>query len=163
MNNISFGNENFVYYETLAGGTGAGEGFHGRDATHHHMTNTRITDPEVIEQRFPLRINRFEIRKDSGGKGKWRGGNGLIREYEFLQNMELSILSQRRKSGAYGMKGGSKGKPGKQYIIKKDGAIFPVKGIDFLEVEEGDRFIIETPGGGAWGKKRRSDKVKVMS
>ena len=158
MNNILFGNENFGYYETLAGGTGAGEGFHGSDATHHHMTNTRITDPEVIEQRFPVRIIRFEIRKGSGGEGKWNGGNGLIREYEFFENINLSILSQRRKSGPYGMNGGRDGMPGKQYIIKKDGRNIPLKGIDNLDIEKGDRFIIETPGGGGW--KRRGEEVK---
>lgn len=150
MNNVLFGNEEFGYYETLAGGTGAGEGFHGRDATHHHMTNTRITDPEVIEQRFPVRINRFAIREGSGGAGKWNGGNGLIREYEFLESVNLSILSQRRESGPYGIMGGKDGLPGKQYLIKKDGSHVSIKGIDNIDVVAGDRFIIETPGGGGW-------------
>lgn len=152
MNNILFGNEEFGYYETLAGGTGAGEGFHGASARHHHMTNTRITDPEVIEQRFPVRIIRFAIREGSGGIGTWNGGNGLIREYEFLENMNLSVLSQRRKSGPYGLMGGQSGLPGTQYLIKNDGIRIEVKGIDNIDVEIGDRFVIETPGGGAWGE-----------
>ncbi|MCF8379723.1 MAG: hydantoinase B/oxoprolinase family protein [Bacteroidales bacterium] len=152
MNNVLFGNEDFGYYETLAGGTGAGDGFHGRDATHHHMTNTRITDPEVIEQRFPVRITRFAIREGSGGKGNWKGGNGLIREYEFLENMNLSVLSQRRESGPYGLSGGGNGMPGTQYLIRNNGTRIAVKGIDNIDVVAGDRFVIETPGGGAWGE-----------
>lgn len=151
MNNVLFGNENFGYYETLAGGTGAGPGFHGADATHHHMTNTRITDPEVIENRFPIRLRRFEVRMNSQGKGKWNGGNGLIREYEFLQNANLSLLSQRRESGPFGMNGGKPAKPGTQYIIKKTGEKIAFEGTDNANMEAGDRFIIETPGGGGYG------------
>ncbi|MGW8316026.1 MAG: hydantoinase B/oxoprolinase family protein, partial [Bacteroidales bacterium] len=122
MNNVLFGNDRFGYYETLAGGTGAGADFHGSDAVHHHMTNTRITDPEVIEFRYPVRIIRTSIRKDSGGPGKYRGGDGMIREFEFLEPVNLSLLTQRRTSGPYGMKGGGQGKKGKQCIIKPDGS-----------------------------------------
>lgn len=152
MNNVLFGNEKYGYYETLAGGTGAGDGFHGRDATHHHMTNTRITDPEIMEHRYPIRINRFEIRRGSGGKGKWKGGNGLVREYEFLEKMNLSLLSQRRNSGPYGLLGGRAGKPGEQQIIRKDGRKEEFNGIDNADLNKGDRFIIRTPGGGGYGK-----------
>ena len=160
MNNVLFGNDNFGYYETLAGGTGAGLGFEGRDATHHHMTNTRITDPEVIEKRFPLRLNRFEIREDSGGKGKWKGGNGLIREYCFLEAVNLSILSQRRNSGPFGMSGGESGKEGKQFLKMVSGHIKKLKGIENLNLNAGDCFIIETPGGGGYGKKTNHDSSK---
>ncbi len=109
MNNLLFGNESFGYYETICGGCGAGPGFAGADAVHHHMTNTRITDPEIMEHRYPVRLLRFEIRKDSGGKGKYNGGDGIIREILFLEKMELSLLMQRRKSGPYGMEGGKAG------------------------------------------------------
>jgi 5-oxoprolinase (ATP-hydrolysing) len=150
MNNVLFGNDKFGYYETLAGGTGAGKGFCGMDATHHHMTNTRITDPEIIEKRFPLRLNRFEIRRGSGGIGKWKGGDGLVREYEFLENVNLSILSQRRKSQPFGMDGGKPGKTGKQYLEKKNGDIIEINGIDNVNLNAGDKFIVKTPGGGGF-------------
>lgn len=148
MNNVLFGNDKFGYYETLAGGTGAGEGFHGSHAKHHHMTNTRITDPEILEHRYPVRLQRFEIRQDSGGQGKWKGGNGLIREYEFLDALSLSILSQRRKSGPYGLHGGGEGAPGEQYVVV-DGKIKALGAIDHIQLKKGDRFVIKTPGGGA--------------
>lgn len=151
MNNVLFGNGRFGYYETLAGGTGAGNGFDGADATHHHMTNTRITDPEIMEFRYPVKILRFETREGSGGKGKWSGGNGLVREYEFTQPVNLSLLSQRRNMGPYGMNGGQEGKPGRQYLVKKNGEVLEVKGIDNRDVEAGERFVIETPGGGGFG------------
>lgn len=153
MNNVLFGNSKFGYYETLAGGTGAGPGFDGTDATHHHMTNTRITDPEVLERRFPVRMLRFEIRIGSGGNGKWKGGNGLIREYEFLEDVNLSVLTQRRKSGPFGMNGGGNGSPGNQYLIRKNGKKTELKGIDNIDIEKGDRFVIFTPGGGGFGNR----------
>lgn len=152
MNNVLFGNDTFGYYETLAGGTGAGDGFKGADATHHHMTNTRITDPEIMELRYPVRINRFEIRKNSGGKGKWKGGDGLVREYEFLEPVNLSLLSQRRNSEPFGVMGGGPGKKGDQYILKKDETKVDFTGIDNRDVSPGDRFVIKTPGGGGYGK-----------
>ncbi len=152
MNNVLFGNRQFGYYETVGGGTGAVEGSGGTSAVHQHMTNTRITDPEIIEHRFPILLNRFSIRKNSGGKGKFKGGDGIIREYTFLEDMELSLLSQHRTSGPYGINGGGEGVPGTQRIIKQDGTKVPVSGIDHHHVEKGDTFILETPGGGGWGR-----------
>lgn len=151
MNNVLFGNDRFGYYETLAGGTGAGVDFNGADAVHHHMTNTRITDPEVIEFRYPVRIIRTGIREGSGGRGKHSGGNGMIREYEFLDDVNLSLLTQRRKSGPYGMKGGTPGMSGRQCVIRTDGATIELDGIANLDVGKGDRLVIETPGGGGFG------------
>ncbi len=151
MNNFLFGNENFGYYETICGGTGAGPGFSGADAVHQHMTNTRITDPEILEHRYPVRLESFSIRKGSGGKGKWQGGNGVIREIFFKEKMEISILSQHRIEQPYGMKGGEPGAPGEQIIIRAGGEKENLKGIDGTVVNPGDRVIIKTPGGGGWG------------
>ncbi len=152
MNNFLFGNERFGYYETIGGGTGASAGSQGRSAIHQHMTNTKITDPEELEWRYPVRLNRFEIRKNSGGRGKWQGGNGIIREMEFLEELEITILSQHRKEAPYGINGGENGQIGQQFLIAKDGTITPLQGIDSQSVKPGDRVIIETPGGGGWGK-----------
>jgi 5-oxoprolinase (ATP-hydrolysing) len=152
MNNILFGNERFGYYETICGGCGAGPGFFGADAVHHHMTNTRITDPEIMEYRYPVHLEKFKIRKASGGRGAFRGGDGVIREIRFLEKVELSLLTQRRNSGPYGMKGGGEGKPGEQYIIRKDGTKIPLAPISSALILPGDRLLIETPGGGAWGE-----------
>jgi 5-oxoprolinase (ATP-hydrolysing) len=152
MNNFLFGNERFGYYETIGGGTGAGNGFAGADAVHSHMTNTRITDPEVLELRYPVRLEKFEIRKNSGGKGKWKGGDGIVREITFKENMEVNILSQHRKEKPYGLKGGETGKTGEQVLIKISGEIAKLKGMDSASVKMGDKIIIKTPGGGGWGK-----------
>jgi 5-oxoprolinase (ATP-hydrolysing) len=152
MNNFLFGNERFGYYETICGGTGAGEGFEGTDAVHQHMTNTRITDPEILELRYPVRLERFEIRKDSGGKGKWKGGNGIIREIIAKEPLEINILSQHRKEKPYGLNGGASGKTGNQYIITADEKKIMLKGMDSSRLEVNDRIVIETPGGGAFGK-----------
>lgn len=151
MNNVLFGNSKFGYYETLAGGTGAGDGFHGADAVHHHMTNTRITDPEVLEHRFPVRIHKLAVRRNSGGKGKWNGGDGMIREYEFLEEVNLSLLSQRRASGPYGLKGGEPGKSGRHFLLKTNGSVLHLDGIANLDIMPGERLIIHTPGGGGYG------------
>jgi len=152
MNNFLFGNDHFGYYETICGGTGAGFGFDGSDAVHQHMTNTRITDPEILEQRYPVRLERFEIRKGSGGKGKWKGGDGITREILFKEPLEINILSQHRKEKPYGLKGGFSGKPGQQFITRKNGVVQKLNGMDSSSVSEGDRIIIETPGGGGYGK-----------
>jgi 5-oxoprolinase (ATP-hydrolysing) len=151
MNNLSFGDESFGYYETVAGGSGAGDGFDGTSGVHTHMTNTRITDPEVLEYRYPVRLHRFSIRRGSGGAGRWHGGDGLVREIEFLARLELSILSQHRKSGPFGMAGGGDGEPGRQVIIRANGARQVLEGIDGCRVSTGDRLILETPGGGGFG------------
>ncbi len=151
MNNTLFGNKNFGYYETVCGGCGASEGFNGASAVHHHMTNTRITDPEILEHRYPVRLEGFSIRKNSGGKGKWTGGNGVIREITFLQPVNLSVLSQRRKSGPFGINGGESGKSGNQKITRKTGEEIQLASIQNIDLEAGDKFIIETPGGGGFG------------
>ena len=153
MNNTLFGTKNFGYYETICGGCGAGEGFNGASAVHHHMTNTRITDPEILEHRYPVRLEQFSIRKNSGGKGKWNGGDGVIREITFLEPVNLSVLSQRRKSGPFGVKGGKAGQPGSQRVIRKTGEEIQLESIQNIDLETGDRFIIETPGGGGYGSK----------
>jgi 5-oxoprolinase (ATP-hydrolysing) len=152
MNNLLFGNEHFGYYETIGGGSGAGDGFAGADAVHQHMTNTRITDPEVLEFRYPVRLLRFEIRHGSGGKGKWRGGNGIVRELLFLEAVSLTLLSQHRKQAPYGMQGGSNGHCGEQYLLRQDGTTERMEGIFQTRMQAGDRVVIATPGGGGFGK-----------
>jgi len=154
MNNLSFGDASFGYYETVGGGSGAIEGFDGASGVHTHMTNTRITDPEVIEHRYPVRLHRFAIRGGSGGEGRWRGGDGLVREIEFLAPLEFSILSQHRVSAPYGMAGGGEGAVGRQVIVHAGGSLTELKGIDGCEVSAGDRVILETPGGGGYGADR---------
>ncbi|MCB9282605.1 MAG: hydantoinase B/oxoprolinase family protein [Lewinellaceae bacterium] len=151
MNNFLFGNARFGYYETIGGGVGAGPGFHGRSGVHQHMTNTRITDPEILEYRYPVRLHRFAIRHGSGGLGKWQGGDGIIRELEFLEKVEMTLLSQHRVEAPYGKEGGQAGKRGAQYLIRKNGREEPLNGIDSRDLDAGDRLVIETPGGGGWG------------
>ncbi|MBT3923987.1 MAG: 5-oxoprolinase [Nitrospina sp.] len=150
MNNLTFGNDHFAYYETIAGGAGAGPDWSGQSAVHTHMTNTRITDPEILEQRYPVLLREFSIRKDSGGKGKFKGGDGVIREIEFLVPLKVAILSERRVYAPYGMNGGGPGEKGKNLLIKKDGSTTDVGGKCQLDVQSGDRIRICTPGGGAW-------------
>jgi 5-oxoprolinase (ATP-hydrolysing) len=152
MNNVSFGSADFGYYETVCGGCGAGPGFHGQSAVHSHMTNTRITDPEVVEQRYPVRIERFALRRGSGGPGRFRGGDGVVREIRFLEPMSLSILSQHRREGPYGLEGGGPGRPGRQRLVRADGAVEELQAIDGREVGAGDRLLLETPGGGGFGR-----------
>ena len=152
MNNLLIGNDRFGYYETICGGGGAGPDFHGADAVHTHMTNTRMTDPEVLESRYPVRLWRFAIRRDSGGLGRFHGGNGVVREIEFLEPLELSILSQRRTTSPYGMAGGCPGRPGRNRLFRK-GVAEPIElpSIAHVSVKPGDRLVIETPGGGGYG------------
>jgi 5-oxoprolinase (ATP-hydrolysing) len=115
------------------------------------MTNTRITDPEVLEQRYPVRLERFAVREGSGGRGRFRGGDGVVREIVFLEPMALSVLSQHRTSGPYGVAGGASGAPGAQVVIRAGGETLRLAAIDSCEVEAGDRLILETPGGGGYG------------
>lgn len=150
MNNLLFGNDTFGYYETVGGGTGAGNGFVGADAVHQHMTNTRATDPEILEHRYPVVLNRYQVREGSGGAGKWKGGNGIIREMQFTQPVSLSVLSQHRKVAPYGLNGGESGKPGKQLIIQNHSKR-ELSWRDGTELGPGDIFILETPGGGGFG------------
>jgi 5-oxoprolinase (ATP-hydrolysing) len=151
MNNFLFGDQSFGYYETIGGGTGAGPGFVGRSAVHQHMTNTKITDPEDLEFRYPVRLHRFAIRSNSGGEGMWNGGDGIIREVEFLRPVQVTILSQHRVEKPYGMEGGSPGKVGKQYLKLQNGQLVPLSGVDSRNLVAGDIIVIETPGGGGWG------------
>ncbi|MCG6187386.1 hydantoinase B/oxoprolinase family protein [Maribellus maritimus] len=151
MNNTLFGNKNFGYYETISGGCGAGEDFNGASAVHHHMTNTRITDPEILEHRYPVRLEQFAIRENSGGAGKWCGGDGVAREITFLEPVNLSVLSQRRKSGPFGINGGEPGKSGSQKVVRKNGEVIQLDSIQNINLEAGDKFIIKTPGGGGFG------------
>ncbi len=152
MNNVLFGNARFGYYETVGGGTGAGDGFHGADAVHQHMTNTRATDPEVLEHRYPVRLDRYAIRKGSGGNGRWNGGNGLVREMTFLEPVSLSVLAQHRVVQPYGLNGGEPGKTGKHWVEEKDGSKQELLWRDGAELQRGDHFILLTPGGGGYEK-----------
>lgn len=150
MNNFLFGGAGFGYYETIAGGSGAGDGYHGAHALHTHMTNTAITDPEIIEQRYPVRLRQFAIRRASGGQGQWHGGDGVIREFEFLTPLTVSLLTQHRVEVPFGLHGGEAGHPGRQTLLR-DGQSTTLKSCTSFAVQVGDRVIIETPGGGAWG------------
>jgi 5-oxoprolinase (ATP-hydrolysing) len=151
MNNVIFGNERCGYYETLGGGCGAGRDFHGASAVHSHMTNTRITDPEILEHRYPMRVQRFAIRRGSGGGGLLRGGDGLVRELLFLEPGSLSLLTQHRVVSPYGMAGGAAGACGSQRVERAGGEVLTLGPIDGCDVGAGDRLIIETPGGGGYG------------
>lgn len=152
MNNLMVGNEKYSYYETICGGCGAGPASHGASGVHHHMTNTRITDPEILEHRYPLRLIEFSMRKKSGGRGAYRGGKGVVRILEFSEAATVSLLSQHRIIRPYGMRGGKAGKRGRQYVIRADGVKEKLKGIDGFMARPGDRLVVKTPGGGGWGR-----------
>jgi 5-oxoprolinase (ATP-hydrolysing) len=146
MNNLTFGNQRFGYYETLAGGAGAGSGYSGASAVHTHMTNTRITDPEVLESRFPVRLVEFSVRRGSGGDGAFRGGDGLCREFEALEPLDVAVLSQRRATRPFGLEGGLPGAPGRNLL---QGVAMPA--CFSARLAPGERLRIETPGGGGFG------------
>ena len=150
MNNVLFGDTTFGYYETVCGGAGAGPTFPGADAVHTHMTNTRITDPEILEHRFPVRLQRFAIRRGSGGAGHFHGGDGAVREILFLRQLELSILSQHRVEVPFGQHGGAAGQPGRQRLLRRDGSVVELAGITAATVFPGDVLVLETPGGGGF-------------
>jgi 5-oxoprolinase (ATP-hydrolysing) len=152
MNNFTFGNEKYQYYETICGGSGAGFNYQGTDAVHTHMTNSRLTDPEVLEWRFPVRLESFSIRHHSGGKGKYQGGNGVSRKIRFLEPMTAAILSSRRVISPFGLQGGKEGAKGKNYVYRKDGMIQSLTSTETIKMESGDIFMIETPGGGGYGQ-----------
>ncbi len=158
MNNVAFGDGQRQYYETLAGGSGAGPdgagGFDGASGTQCHMTNSRLTDPEVLEARLPVRVRRFALRPGSGGEGCWRGGDGLVRELEFTAPMELSLLTGRRLFAPPGLDGGGDGAPGRQWLTR-DGVTTPLGHREQLSVRPGDRVTVETPGGGGLGAPER--------
>jgi 5-oxoprolinase (ATP-hydrolysing) len=151
MNNFTFGNERYQYYETIAGGAGAGPGYHGASGVQTHMTNSRLTDPEVLERRFPVLLREFSLRTGSGGPGAWRGGDGLVREIEFLESMTAAILSNHRRVPPFGLAGGSPGATGNNRLLRRDGSSETVQATAEFAVDAGDRFRIETPGGGGYG------------
>lgn len=151
MNNLLFGNDVFGYYETIGGGSGATARQPGGSGTHVHMTNTAITDPEVLELRFPVQCREFSLRKGSGGSGRNAGGDGLVRELRFLEEVEVSLLSQRRREGAPGLEGGGDGLPGTQFKITVEGEKTPLGGDCHLRLLPGEGIRVETPGGGGWG------------
>ncbi|WEK44649.1 MAG: hydantoinase B/oxoprolinase family protein [Candidatus Sphingomonas colombiensis] len=151
MNNFLFGNDRFQYYETICGGAGAGPGFNGASAVHTHMTNTRITDPEILEMRYPVRLDTFAIRRGSGGAGRHRGGDGVVRAITALEPMTATIVASRRTIAPFGLAGGVDGAAGAQWIERRGGARETLSGRDEAALEAGDRFVIETPGGGGYG------------
>jgi 5-oxoprolinase (ATP-hydrolysing) len=151
MNNLTFGTEDFQYYETICGGSGAGPGFPGTDAVHTHMTNSRLTDPEILELRHPVRVRGFGVRAGSGGAGDYHGGEGARRELEFLVPMRVSLLSGRRRIAPFGLQGGGDGAPGRTTLFRCDGTADDMAATDSALVNAGDRLVIETPGGGGFG------------
>ncbi len=152
MNNLLYGNDRYQNYETICGGTGAGPDHPGTAAVHSHMTNTRMTDPEVLESRFPVRVEEFSIRRGSGGAGKYRGGDGAVRRLRFLEAMTVTILSSHRTTEPYGLAGGGAGAKGKNTLLRADGTVVALAGNAAVEVEPDDRIVIETPGGGGYGE-----------
>lgn len=159
MNNLIFGNARASYYETICGGTGAGDGFAGQHCVHTHMTNTAITDPEILERRYPVRLRRFARRTGSGGSGQLPGGDGVLREIEFLEPMAVSMRTQHRRVAPYGIEGGGTGAPGLQTLWRTEGYRETLDASFHTLVEAGDRLVIETPGGGAWGKDVLEDRA----
>jgi len=151
MNNFTFGNDEYQYYETISGGSGAGKGFHGTDVVQTHMTNSRLTDPEILEWRYPVRLESYEISPDSGGKGQWHGGNGGVRKIRFLEKMTASILSNNRIVPPFGVDGGHPGKCGRNYVLRTDGRQEELGFVSSTDMQPGDVFVIETPGGGGYG------------
>ncbi|VXD13281.1 hydantoinase B/oxoprolinase family protein [Planktothrix paucivesiculata] len=151
MNNFTFGNQNYQYYETICGGSGAGINYHGTDAVHTHMTNSRLTDPEVLEWRYPILLEEFSIRENSGGLGQFNGGNGIVRKVKFLEPMTAAILSEHRIIPPFGLNGGQPGLVGKNYIIRNHGTIEQLTSTASVEMNINDIFVIETPGGGGYG------------
>jgi len=152
MNNLSFGNECCQYYETICGGTGAGDGFAGASAVQSHMTNSRLTDPEILEQRLPVRLERFAIRRGSGGAGRWRGGDGVVRDLRALEPLTLSLLTDSRLVQPFGLAGGEAGACGENSLRRAAGEVEPLPGRAAVELEVGDRVIVKTPGGGGYGQ-----------
>ena len=151
MNNVTFGDARFGYYETLGGGAGAGPEYAGASGVHTHMTNTRITDAEVLETRYPVRLLDFSLRRGTGGAGRQRGGDGLLRRYAFLAPVTVSLLCERRTRRPFGLAGGAAGASGRNRVERADGRVEPVPGAATLELGVGDRLVIETPGGGGFG------------
>jgi 5-oxoprolinase (ATP-hydrolysing) len=152
MNNVTFGNERYQYYETVASGSGAGEGFDGTDVVQTKMTNSRLTDPEILEWRYPVLLESYRIRPGSGGTGRWHGGDGGVRRLRFNEPMTVTTLTGHRRVPAFGLAGGEPGALGRHWIEHPDGSTTPMRGCDSVTVEPGDVFVIETPGGGGYGR-----------
>ena len=159
MSNFTFGNNNYGYYETICGGEGASKNHNGTSAVQCHMTNTRMTDPEILELRYPVKINNFSIRKNSGGKGLFNGGNGVIREIEFYEDMTAVILSNRRTVAPFGILNGKNGSKGLNLLRKKNKSIKKLASSESVNIKAGDTIIIKTPGGGGYGKKEKKKKI----
>ncbi len=159
MNNFTFGNERYQYYETICGGSGAGPDFDGTDAIHTHMTNSRLTDPEVLEWRFPVLVESFAIRRGSGGAGRHRGGDGAIRRIRFREAMTAAILSGHRRVPPYGLAGGAPGAVARNWVERTDGSREEFGGTHAIEMRPGDVFVIETPGGGGYGRAEPARKA----
>jgi 5-oxoprolinase (ATP-hydrolysing) len=153
MNNFTFGNERHQYYETIAGGSGAGPDHDGTSAVQTHMTNSRLTDPEILETRLPVRLDQFAIRRGSGGEGAHRGGDGVVRAVTFLEPMRANMLANRRRVPPRGIMGGADAEPGRNWVERTDGTIEMLTATDSADVQPGDRFVIETPGGGGFGRR----------
>ncbi|MET7883529.1 hydantoinase B/oxoprolinase family protein [Streptomyces avermitilis] len=157
MNNVTFGNEKHQYYETVASGSGAGDGFPGAPVVQTHMTNSRLTDPEVLEWRLPVELDEFAVRHGSGGAGRWRGGDGAVRRIRFREPMTVSTLSQHRRVPPYGMAGGEPGALGVNRVERADGTVTELGGSDTADVGPGDVLVVETPGGGGYGPPPRDN------
>jgi 5-oxoprolinase (ATP-hydrolysing) len=155
MNNVNFGNKKYQYYETICSGSPAGPGFNGTDAVHTHMTNTRLTDPEVLEFRYPVVLEDFHIRKGSGGKGKWHAGDGIRRTIRFLEKMECTLLSGHRRVPPFGLAGGENGQVGENYARRKNGKMERLQGCDDTVIDAGEAIVIQTPTAGGYGKAKR--------
>lgn len=155
MNNLTFGSDDaengFGYYETICGGSGAGPTWNGTSGVHTNMTNTRITDPEILERRYPVVLRRFDLRPGSGGIGKHHGGDGIVRIIEFSTPMKVSILSERRAIEPYGLAGGQNGQRGENLWVKTDGRVVNLGGKNTAMMVKGDKIVIQSPGGGGWG------------
>ena len=151
VNNFVYGNDEYQNYETICGGTGAGPNHPGTSAVHSHMTNTKMTDPEVLEWRFPVRVDSFSILHGTGGKGKFEGGDGIVREVTFLESMKMTLLTSHRHTDPYGLEGGEAGARGHNFIRRADGTLEELPGNAESDMEPGDTFVMETPGGGAYG------------
>jgi 5-oxoprolinase (ATP-hydrolysing) len=154
MNNFTFGNERYQYYETIAGGSGAGPDHDGTSAVQTHMTNSRLTDPEILETRLPVRLDQFAIRRGSGGPGAHKGGEGVIRAVTFLEPMRANILANRRRVPPRGIMGGADAQAGRNWVERQDGSVEMLSATASADVQPGDRFVIETPGGGGFGTRK---------
>jgi 5-oxoprolinase (ATP-hydrolysing) len=157
MNNLNFGNARYQYYETICSGSPAGPGFNGTDAVHTHMTNTRLTDPEVLEFRYPVVLEDFHIRSGSGGRGQWHAGDGIRRTIRFLEKMECTVLSGHRRVRPFGLAGGEPGQAGENWARRKEGRMERLQGCDATVIDESEAIIIQAPTAGGYGPPEKSE------